>query len=259
MILALHIACLFLGLFLTQEFFRRFPKVTLVLFIILPFLLTPYWIENGVTGWFLWAKMFSVVAGVVWFSIFRLTSFGETNFAKTGIYLILVINIIEALFKDILGGFLDGGVAHYLNAAAGILLIVTLNKINSINTSKKKYLDVNWDGMTLMWIIGYTIWNWTFVYLNLVQFSAENLAVLGVPLIIAFFDKGRWLQTRAFTLSTYLIFFYSLRHMYPKVYSYYWANEFYGYCLAEMSLIFMIVYAIVFLRARNRERVIKIA
>jgi len=68
---------------------------------------------------------------------------------------------------------LGGGMANYFNAIAGILLIATLDKVDSISVTKDNYKDVIWNKMTLMWIIGYTIWNWTFVYLNMAYISAH--------------------------------------------------------------------------------------
>lgn len=245
MILALYVFLIFIGLLLAQEIFRRFPKLALGLFLILPIILTPYWVENGIKDWFLWVKVFSISAFAILFLILKIKYIEENNFAKILIYLFLVVNMLEAVAKDAM----SGGVDHYLNAIAGILLIITLRNIDSISVTKDKFKDVVWNKMTLMWIVGYTIWNWTFVYMNLVNFSAENLAVIGAPLVAAFFNKGRWLQARVFTLATYLIFFYSFYDVYPNMSSSYWANDFFSYYLAEAVLIFMIVYAIFFLRS----------
>jgi len=252
MSLALYILFVFTGLLISQEIFRRFPKFTLVVFIVLPVILISYLTENKIRlDWFSFIKFFSLNFAIIWFSIFRLTRFRETNFAKTGIYLILAINIFEAVVRDAL----SGGVAHYLNALAGILSIATLNKINTINVTKDKNLDINWSGMTLMWIIGNTIWDWTFVYLNYVRVSAHHIAVLLVPLVVAFVNKGRWVQTRAFTLGTYLIIFFLLSAKAdPSIYSSSWENKSVGFFLAVVSLIFMIIYSIIFFRSSNLRR-----
>jgi hypothetical protein len=247
MILALYVFIVFIGLLFAQEVFRRFPKLTLAIFIVLPIILILYLTENKIKlDWFNLVKVISMVFALFWFSMFRLTNLSKSKFAKLVIYLLLLINIFEAIAKDVL----NGGVTHYFNAIAGILLIITLNEIDSINTIKDKYVDVNWSGMTLMWIIGYTVWNWTFVYLNFVNVAALHIAVLGAPLIIAFVNKGRWIQTRTLTLGAYLFSYFLL---FPKfdsrVYdSVSWANESIAFFLAGMSLIFMIIYAIIFLR-----------
>jgi len=250
MILALYVFLIFIGLLLAQEIFRRFPKFTVVVFVAAHMLLAPYWVEIGVKGWFLWTKAFSIIIGVIWFAVLRLTKWREARFYKIALYLFLLINIFEAVVKDALGG----SMAHYFNAAAGILLMLTVNKIDSIGITKDKYRDVSWSGMTLMWIIGYTIWNWTFIYLNLVQFSAQNLAVLGAPLLVAFFNKNIWLQARAVTLSAYIILTYSFPRLNPNMYSYHWVDNTVAYFLAEFSCIFMIIYAIFFLRSSSLQR-----
>jgi hypothetical protein len=249
MILAFYVSVLFVWLLITQEVFRRFPRFTFAVFTILSILLVPYWTEKGtIKDWFNWVKVFSVIFPLIWFSIFRLTSIGETKFAKWVIYLLLLANILEAVVKD----SLSGGAAHYFNAMAGILLIATLNKIDSISTSKDKYLDVNWNGMTLAWIIGYTIWNWTFVYLNLINVAALHIAVLGASLVIAFINKGRWLQVRTLTLGTFLFFYFTLSNkLDQRIYSSgFWANESFGYIIAGVSLAFMTVYSIIFVRSK---------
>ncbi|HOX10834.1 MAG TPA: DUF5692 family protein [Candidatus Moranbacteria bacterium] len=252
MILALYVFIIFIGLLLAQEVFRRFPKLALGVFSILSALLILQWIKQGIRiDWFNDAKVFSVAFAVIWFSVFRMTSFGETKFAKAGIYLILVVNMLEAITRDVLAG----GTAHYLNAIAGILLIVTLRNIDSISVTKDKFKDVVWDKMTLMWIIGNTLWDWTFVYLNFVSVSAIHIAVLGAPLVIAFINKGRWLQVRTLTLGTYLFsYFFLAAKLYSHVESYFWKNETFEYAIATASFIFMLIYVITFLRSSGMQQ-----
>jgi len=246
MMLALYIFLIFIGLLLAQEVFRRFPKFALAVFLILPIILTPSWIENGTRDWFLCAKAFSISIFAILFLILKIRNIRENKFAKVLIYLFLVFNMLEAVARDAM----SGGTIHYLNAIAGILLIVTIRNIDSISVTQDKLKDVIWEKMTLMWIIGYTLWNWVFVYLNLVHFSALHIAFLGAPLAIAFFDKGRWLQTRVITLGIFTIVLSSLPHrFYPYFFSSSWKNEIAGYYLAEASFVFMILYLIFFLQS----------
>ena len=245
MVLALYVFLIFIGLLLVQEVFRRFPKFALGLFLILPIILTPYWAGNGIKDWFLWAKVFSIAAFAILFLILKIKNIEENKLVKILLYLFLVFNMLEAVIKDVSGSSPE----HYLNAIAGILLIITLRNIDSITVTKDKFRDVVWNRMPLMWIIGYTIWNWVFVYLNLVHFSALHIPVLGVPLVIAFFSKGRWLQVRVLTLSTFTILFYSLPYkFYPQFFSN-WENKAFSYWLAEASLVFVIIYVIIFLKS----------
>lgn len=254
----LYFFLIFIGLLLLQEIFRHFPRLTLMAFVVLPIFLIPFWInlnwaENYARDWFLWAKISSLLIGVIWLSILKLTNLGKYRFAKITAYFFLVINILEAVIRDAQGS----NAAHYLNSMAGILLIATLEKIDSISITNDKYKDFVWRGMTLMWVVGYTIWNWTFVYLNFVSVSLYHIAVLGVPLAVAFINKNRWVQSRVFTLTAYFLFFYSLPKKTAQDLYVFWGNEAVGFFLAEASLIFMIIYTIIFLRSRGQKNKIK--
>lgn len=254
MTLAIVVFCLFLGLFISQELLRRFPEFALVFFITAPLILEIYCLNSNTRiDFFNMIKIYSVVVALIFFSIFRITKIGETKSAKIVLYLIFLANIFEAVVKD----FLGGGVGHYLNASAGLLLMFTAGEIDSVRITKDKFRDIKWDGLSLVWIIGYTIWNWVFVYLNYTVVSALHIAVLGVPLAVVFFDsKGRWLQTRALVLFSYLFIYYSLSskiNFNAYVFSN-WKNEYVEYLLPIFSLIFMALYAIRFFWSAYLQR-----
>ncbi|MBI5140003.1 MAG: hypothetical protein HZA94_00960 [Candidatus Vogelbacteria bacterium] len=222
-----------------EEIFRRCPKLTLVTFTVIPILLIPYWESSGVLGWFPWVKGFSVMAGIVLIVLFRVTSLGRTSFGRWAIYLFLVANILEAVIKDISAG----NIANYLNAVAGLLVILTLNRVDTIHLGTDgKYKDVHWDGMSLAWIIGYTIWNWVFIYLNYTLSSIHHLTVLLSALVVAFVDRERWLQTRAITLGTYFILSISIPHSDVGLFSDPY-NEGFGLFVSVVALGVMISYA----------------
>lgn len=252
MILIPYLFVLFAALLILQEIFRRFPKFTLVVFSALSVLLVLEWAKRGIRiDLFNDVKVFSVAFAVIWISVLKITSFGNTKFAKVGTYLIFFVNMLEAVAVDISAG----GIAHCLNAVAGILSIFTLRNIDSIEITKDKFKDVVWNKMTLMWIIGNTLWDWTFVYLNFASVSAIHIAVLGAPLVIAFINKGKWIQTRAFTLSTYLFsYFFLASELYSNIQSYSWKNETFEYFIASASFIFMLIYVIIFLRSSGLQR-----
>ena len=56
------------------------------------------------------------------------------------------------------------------------------------------------------WIIGYTLWNWTFLYLNYPFLVGYQSAVLLAALIVGLVYPHRWAQTRAATLGLSLLF-----------------------------------------------------
>ncbi len=248
-----YILAIFVGLVVTQEIFHRYPKFSLVFFIITSIILFPCWILLiGVADWFAWLKVFSIASGIIVLSLFRVTRLGDTKLLQWTVFVFLVVNILEAVMKDVA----TGGIANYFNALAGILLIVTLNKINTIHIDTRGgYRDLHWSSMTLAWIIGYTIWNWVFVYFNFgFQSSLAHIAVLASALIVGFIDKERWLQARVFTLGTYFVMlgtYSSIFNSFPHsdlglLTSGY--NEQFGLVMSLIALGFMLAYTIFFLR-----------
>ncbi len=190
-----------------QELQRREPRFVVGFFLVLPLLLTPYWARVYHTDLFHWVKIFSVIAGVLWFTALRYTRLGQKRWAYYGVLFILAANILEAVLQDLSGGHL----AHDLNATAGILLIVTLfERLDTIQVNTgTRIRDLEWGSMTLLWVIAYTLWNWTFVFLQYPWNAGKHIAVLGAALLVGLQDPKRWLQARAFTLGTYLIFLFS--------------------------------------------------
>jgi len=195
----------------------------------------------GVPDWFPWVKVLSIALGIIMLSIFRTTKLGDTKLCRVTVYVFLVVNILEAVSRDAA----IGDIANYLNALAGLLLIVSLGKLNTIYiNAKDEYKDLHWGDMTLQWIIGYTLWNWVFVYLSFgFESSIQHVAVLGSALVIAFMNRERWLQARVFTLGTYFIVIHSAPHLsnYGLITREYSRN--FGLLMASFSFVFMVVYA----------------
>ena len=240
---------LLVGLFVAQEIFHRYPKFALGFFSVATIIWFPCWIlVIGGEDWFLVTKVLSVISGLRVLSIFRNTRLGlHKNLLKWTTYLFLVINIFEAVTRDVASGH----VANYFNALAGILLIITLKKMDSIQiNTKDKSKDLSWNGMTLGWIIGYTLWNWVFVYLNLgFQGAVLHVAVLGSALVIGFTSKARWLQARAATLGLYFIVFHSWPHLASRLIVG-GTDPQYGVVLALIPFGFMLGYVLDFAQKR---------
>ena len=215
--LILYALLLFVGLVITEEIFHCYPKFSLAFFSIVSVVLFSCWILLvGGADWFPWAKVLSIASGIIVLSLLRTTKLGSNaKLVAWTTYAFLTINILEATVRDAV----VGNLANYLNAAAGFLLIVTLEKLRTVRIDKKgEHRDLLWSGMTLSWIVGYTLWNWTFVYLNFgFQSSVMHIAVLGSAFLVVFRNKDRWLQARAFTLGMYFVFFHSLPHLIPNL------------------------------------------
>lgn len=211
--LILYALLLFVGLVVAEEVFHRYPRFSLVFFSVASITLFSCWLLLvGAADWFPWAKVLSIASGIIVLSLLRTTKLGSNaKLVAWTTYAFLGINILEATVRDAV----VGNMANYLNAAAGFLLIVTLEKLRTIHIDKKEnHRDLLWSGMTLAWIVGYTLWNWTFVYLNFgFQSSVMHIAVLVSAFLVVFRNKDRWLQARAFTLGMYFILFHSLPHI----------------------------------------------
>ncbi|MBQ46340.1 MAG: hypothetical protein CMP10_02410 [Zetaproteobacteria bacterium] len=210
---AFYLFCVFLGLLASQELVRRFPRIMTPIFWILPIALYSRWQEvYPEFDLFLFVKIWSLVIGITWTTLFRTTPLGEKGWFKYVVYAILVINILEAVMRDLIQG--NDGIANYFNGFAGILLVVTLHKYQSIHTkSINNVQDMYWGSMTRKWVIGYTIWNFTFVYLNYNYAALNHIAVLSAPLFIAMLPNrtGEWLQDRFTSLAIYLLYNFTFR------------------------------------------------
>ncbi|MBM7614551.1 DUF5692 family protein [Alkaliphilus hydrothermalis] len=217
----------FIGVFLfLNEITRKSKIVSIVAFCVLPVVLA-VGVYLGILGsptgknWFPWVKVVSALAGVYGFMLIRFTKLGEKRFAALFPVTILSLNIAEAVYRefevfatyktltvDAGGVMVLGGMWNILNAIAGILCILTLTGFGGIRVSKDQSRDMIWPDMTWMYIIGYTLWNYAYVY-NCISTRSmyAGLGILLAAIIAEFiFKRGAWLQHRAQILSLYAMF-----------------------------------------------------
>jgi hypothetical protein len=238
MYVLLQIIALTIFLLLAQEALRRSTRwVVWGIFLGIPLILTPYWIQVNELGLFSWFKYYTVFFCVCWGTALRFTSLGNRAWARSTIALLLAMNILEAVVVDLVGH----GSGHALNAAAGSLLIVTLPfGANSTRIdSASCYRDLLY-GTGRRWVIGYTLWNWAFVYLNYPSLTGHHTAVLAAGWIVAMIDPRRWGQTRASTLGISLLFtatFYN--DMVAWMDTSNWFDERFGIIAAGIALVFI--------------------
>jgi len=171
--------------------------------------------------WFGWVKVVSALIGVYGFMLIRYTGLGNKKFAAYFPVTILSLNIAEAVYRefevflqykemvtDASGVVMMGGYWNILNALAGILTIVTLTGFVGIRVSRDKFQDMVWPDMTWMYIFGYTLWNFAYVY-NCISTRSmyAGFGILIAALIAEYGSKrGVWLQHRAQILSIYAMF-----------------------------------------------------
>jgi hypothetical protein len=213
-----------------NEATRRSKILSILVYCILPVILAIL-VFMGVLGsptgktWFGWVKVVSALIGVYGFMLIRFTKLGEKKFAAIFPVTILSLNIAEAVYRELEvfvtykvlevdpGGIVIlGGIWNILNAVAGILCIVTLTGFVGIKVSKDKSKDMVWPDMTWMYIIGYTLWNFAYVY-NCISTRSmyAGFGILLAALIAEYvFKRGVWLQHRAQILSFYAMFSLSI-------------------------------------------------
>jgi hypothetical protein len=228
-------------LFGANEVSRRYKWVGFFCFLILPVGLSLMWFtvlsDTTYTDWFHLAKVYSSTAGCLGFWCIRHVQgkdrsgrtwrLADKRWALCFPPLILAINIAEAVARDVQVGVqywgelsyladehmqVLGGPWNFMNAAAGVLNIVTITGWFGICLRQKTKADGSrdmlWPDMLWIWIIPYDLWNFAYTY-NCLPGHAWycGFALLLAPTLCNFTTgKGAWLQHRAHTLALWCMF-----------------------------------------------------
>lgn len=235
----------FAGLVILNEIGRRTKIGGIVLFVIIPAVLTIYFITiqaglfgghsnqtyEYMNGWFHYAKLYAADIGVVGFLMIKYKwGIGKKEWFKPWPFVIVAINILIAVVSDFEsairayqitgdfsgawwasneGVFLYGGWWNIVNGIAGLINIFCMTGWWGIYSSKdKNHQDMLWPDMTIWFIVAYDIWNFTYTYCNLPTHSWYcGVALLLAPTFTnALWNKGGWIQNRANTLATWCMF-----------------------------------------------------
>ena len=217
----------FAGLVIANEIARRTKAGGILMFVIIPAILTVYfiaiyvsaaagasWALNNqtyihMTSWFHYAKLYAATIGCIGFMMLKYKwGIGKKDWFKPFPFIIVAINILIAVgsdFESAVRGsialaetgsrwwlssehvWLYGGWWNILNGIAGLLNIFCMTGWWGIYSSKKKD-DMLWPDMTWMFIIAYDVWNFEYTYLNLPTHSWYcGLALLLAPTFAAAF------------------------------------------------------------------------
>ena len=233
----------FAGLVILNEIGRRTKIGGIVLFVIIPAVLTIYFIAiqaglfgghsnqtyEYMNGWFHYAKLYAADIGVVGFLMIKYKwGIGKKEWFKPWPFVIVAINILIAVVSDFEsairayqitgdfsgawwasneGVFLYGGWWNIVNGIAGLINIFCMTGWWGIYSSKKKD-DMLWPDMTIWFIVAYDIWNFEYTYCNLPTHTWYcGVALLLAPTLAnALWNKGGWIQNRAMTLATWCMF-----------------------------------------------------
>lgn len=233
----------FAGLVILNEIGRRTKMGGIVIFVIIPAILTIYFIgiQAGLfgghsnqtyeymNGWFHYAKLYAADIGVVGFLMIKYKwGLGKKEWFKPWPFIIVAINILIAVASDFEsairayqitgdfsgawwasneGVFLYGGWWNIVNGIAGLINIFCMTGWWGIYSSKKKD-DMLWPDMTIWFIVAYDIWNFEYTYCNLPTHTWYcGVALLLAPTFAnALWNKGGWIQNRANTLAIWCMF-----------------------------------------------------
>lgn len=178
------------------------PLILWTIFGALPALCAYYWTCTRDFDLFIWIKLYSIMLCICWGTWFRFGKRDHHHWMQRSISFLLLANVAEATVLDLFGA----GTAHHLNAAAGLILMVCLlsrfpsSRVDSQSGNRSLLFNV-----PITWIIGYTLWNWAFVYLNYPAYLGHHTAVLAAALAVGLIDRRRWVQARAATLGVNLL------------------------------------------------------
>ena len=228
------------GLILLNEFARRTKAGGLIMFGVIPAVLTVYfivvaiaaragaeWAVNNQThiymnGWFHYAKLYAALTGCIGFMMIKYEwGIGKKHWFKAFPFAIVAINILIAVASDFEsaingwyswwvsseGVWLYGGWHNVFNGIAGILNIFCMTGWWAVYSSKDKK-DMIWPDMIWVYIIVYDIWNFAYTYNCLPTHSWFcGVALLLAPTIAALiWNKGGWIMNRANTLCIWCMF-----------------------------------------------------
>jgi len=230
----------FAGLIIMNEIGRRTKVGGLLVFVVIPTVLTIYFIAAHMgafggsanptvaymDGWFHYFKLYAADIGCVGFMMIKYKwGIGKEKWFAWFPWLIVAANIMIANVSDMEsalaaykisgnlsgawwcsneGVFIYGGWWNILNAIAGLINIFCMTGCVHLYTSNdKNKSDMLWPDMTVMFILAYDVWNFEYTYLNLPTHTWYcGVALLLAPTFAnAFWNKGAWIQNRANTLA----------------------------------------------------------
>ena len=235
----------FAGLVVMNEVGRRTKVGGMILFVIIPCILTLYFILAHVglfggasnptvaymDGWFHYFKLYAADIGCVGFMMIKYKwGIGKEKWFAWFPWFIVAANIIIAVVSDMEsalaaysitgnfsgawwasneGVFIYGGWWNIVNAIAGVINIFCMTGCVNLFTSKdKNKSDMLWPDMTVWFIIAYDLWNFEYTYNNLPTHTWYcGVALLLAPTFAnALWNKGAWIQNRANTLAIWCMF-----------------------------------------------------
>ena len=237
-------AMVFIGLIVLNEVGRRTKLGAAIIFGVAPLAMTIYCVAIAVgvsqgaewaltnpthvyqNSWFHYAKVYAALAGCWGFIAIKYQwgKIGKAHWFRAWPFVIVAINILIAVVSDFESAYhffvlgestwvtSEGatqlaGWNNVFNGIAGIINIFCMTGWWSVYASEDQ-TDMLWPDMTWVYIIAYDIWNFCYTYNCLPTHSWYcGIALLLAPTIAGLlWNKGGWIQNRAFTLSMWCMF-----------------------------------------------------
>lgn len=237
-------AMVFIGLIVLNEVGRRTKLGAAIIFGVAPLAMTIYCVAIAIgvsqgaewaltnpthvyqNSWFHYAKVYAALAGCWGFIAIKYQwgKIGKAHWFRAWPFVIVAINIMIAVVSDFESAYhffvlgqstwvtSEGatqlaGWNNVFNGIAGLINIFCMTGWWSVYASEDK-TDMLWPDMTWVYIIAYDIWNFCYTYNCLPTHSWYcGIALLLAPTIAGlWWNKGGWIQNRAFTLSMWCMF-----------------------------------------------------
>ena len=237
-------AMVFIGLIVLNEVGRRTKLGAAIIFGVAPLAMTIYCVAIAIgvsqgaewaltnpthvyqNSWFHYAKVYAALAGCWGFIAIKYQwgKIGKAHWFRAWPFVIVAINIMIAVVSDFESAYhffvlgestwvtSEGatqlaGWNNVFNGIAGIINIFCMTGWWSVYASEDQ-TDMLWPDMTWVFIIAYDLWNFCYTYNCLPTHSWYcGIALLLAPTIAGlWWNKGGWIQNRAFTLSMWCMF-----------------------------------------------------
>jgi hypothetical protein len=179
----------------------RLPaRLTALLFLALPILVSPPWrLHTLDASIFTLVKMYSVAVGAAYILMLKFTGWAERPLGRILIWGLLAVNILEASVAELA----EGG---YVNGGAGLLLVMAQSSPRTIRVDRQApRRDVCYP-VSGLWVAGYTLWNFSFVYCRnshgvIGAFAGLAVIHLLAPLVTMRGRSELYIQSRAIALA----------------------------------------------------------
>lgn len=199
-LLVVLVALFFIALTMFSWAIEKTKWLFLAVFAVLPIIAIGIWADSPHIPWTTLVKFSTILACALWLWVIRFTTWFSFKTTVNIAYALLAINIGEVALMDAYYG-------NWMNALAGAFLLFGIPSVRHIKLAPDEAgtKQFSWS-MPWLWIISYTLWNWTFVANFFPQSVITQGAVLLTPLTIAaMLGTDHWAKARVYSLALYLI------------------------------------------------------